>query len=819
MSREKTLSVTIDNRKLEARPGWTILETARENGIYVPSLCTWRHLPSYGACRLCVVEVDGLRGFPTSCTTPVEDGMVIRTDTAEIRTLRQEVLKLLLSEHPASCLFCDEKGECQEFQGTIRKVGMTTGCRYCPNDTQCELQQVVEAVGLTEASYKVYYRNFPVEKYDPFYDRDYNLCLLCGRCVRVCNNVRQNGTLSFKRRGRYTTIGPAFDRTHLEAGCEFCGACVNACPTGALSTKYSKWLGKPDAEVETTCVYCPVGCQIRLQVKNGEVIDVFPDYASPVDHGLICVKGRFAIPEYVHNPSRLTMPAELTPLGYNQISWDEALEKAAEQLKAAGPEGCLMVVSPQLSNEDFFVAQQLARDVLGTDDIVSSAMVELGEDFLPFLDLAMRAEGQDAIDGADAVLAVGFDSLYGFSPVGVGTKKAAERGAAVATLGVLDSNIDLQAELSVKANPSLWADFLEEFFVRAEEGPAKGARKGRTGLNGEVDAVTDLFAGRARTVIIAGPQIMSAPERRRLLAVLARFRDALSWKIVLAHPYTNLLGMAVMGAVKGLKPGQILGEGSDGPVPVAVRPVDLTKRRKVIYLIGEEVSAGLPECDFLIYQNALPSRAARRPDLVLPASLFPESAGTLINGGGRMLEIKKAILSPGEARPDWWVFVGLAGSLGHRKGKYKDIAGIHAEIKKQVKGFPFAKKRIEFPGISYPERAKAKRPSHGATSAAYPFLLFWKPDQDRYRGVALAEVVEGMKLIGNRGRLVVSHEDALRLGVTRGETVNVSSNGYEAEFPVAISTIAVPGTVHLLSAATVQFDANPCPVQIRRNHE
>jgi formate dehydrogenase major subunit len=254
-------------------------------------------------------------------------------------------------------------------------------------------------------------------------------------------------------------------------------------------------------------------------------------------------------------------------------------------------------------------------------------------------------------------------------------------------------------------------------------------------------------------------------------------------------------------------------------VPVEVRPVDLTKRRKVIYLIGEEVPAGLPECDFLIYQNALPSRAARRPDLVLPASLFAESAGTLINGGGRMLEIKKAIESPGEARPDWWVFVGLGGSLGHRKGKYKDIAGIHAEIKKQVKGFPFAKKRVEFPGISYSERAKAKRPSHGAASAAYPFLLFWKPDQDSYRGVALAEVVEGMKLIGNRGRLVVSHEDALRLGVTRGETVNVSSNGYDAEFPVAISTIAVPGTVHLLSAATVQFGANPCPVQIRRNHE
>ena len=227
MTKERKISLILDNVKIRVRSGLTILQAARENGVYIPSLCALEHLPSYGACRICVVEVDGLRGFPTSCTTPVEDGMVIRTDTAEIRSLRQEVLKLLLSEHPASCLFCSEQDECKEFQGTIRKVGVTTGCRYCPNDTRCELQEVTEKIGLSETSYPVYYRGFPVEKNDPFYDRDYNLCILCGRCVRVCNTVRLNGTLSFKQRGKMTTIGPAFDRSHLEGGCEFCGACVS----------------------------------------------------------------------------------------------------------------------------------------------------------------------------------------------------------------------------------------------------------------------------------------------------------------------------------------------------------------------------------------------------------------------------------------------------------------------------------------------------------------------------------------------------------------------------------------------------------------
>lgn len=202
MTREKAFTITIDNRHVDVKQGLTILEAARRHNIYIPSLCALDGLPSYGACRMCIVEVDGLRGFPTACTTPVEEGMVVRTESAEIRTLRQEILRLVLSEHPASCLFCGEQEECKRFQGTIRKVGMTTGCRYCPNDDRCELQQITEKVGLTDISYPVRYRNFPVEKDDPFYDRDYNLCVLCGRCVRICNTVRMNGTLSFKQRGK-----------------------------------------------------------------------------------------------------------------------------------------------------------------------------------------------------------------------------------------------------------------------------------------------------------------------------------------------------------------------------------------------------------------------------------------------------------------------------------------------------------------------------------------------------------------------------------------------------------------------------------------
>ena len=169
---------------------------------------------------MCLVEVEGARSFLTACTTPVEDEMIVRTHTDQIQKERKEILELILSEHTSSCLICEEREECKESMNTIRKVGVTTGCRMCPNEDSCELEEVVKKFDLQELNHPVYYRNLPVEKNDPFYDRDYNLCILCGRCVRICQEVRNANVLAFSQRGRDTVIGPAFNRTHIEAGCE-----------------------------------------------------------------------------------------------------------------------------------------------------------------------------------------------------------------------------------------------------------------------------------------------------------------------------------------------------------------------------------------------------------------------------------------------------------------------------------------------------------------------------------------------------------------------------------------------------------------------
>src|SRR5690606_14531624 len=250
-------------------------------------------------------------------------------------------------------------------------------------------------------------------------DRDYNLCILCGRCVRVCNNVRLNGTLAFKQRGKLTTLGPAFDRNHLEAGCEFCGAGVTVCPTGALATKARKWYGMAEAQTATTCTFCSVGCRLLLQVKNDEVIDVLPDYDSVGDQGLICVKGRFATPEYVNSPQRLERPQQLTPVGYEVISWEQAIDAAAQRFSSVKPDDVLVMVSPQLSNEDLFVAQRFVRKTLGSEMMISSVMADLGNDLAAFLDLTMHTSTYDSLEEAQGILSLGFDSTYGYTPIGI----------------------------------------------------------------------------------------------------------------------------------------------------------------------------------------------------------------------------------------------------------------------------------------------------------------------------------------------------------------------------------------------------------------
>ncbi len=259
------IKLTIDNKEIEVKQGATVLQAAQSAGIYVPTLCYHPDLQPYGGCRLCIVEIDNVRGLPTSCTTPATADMVVRTDTERLQNLRRSYLQLILTEHPNACLTCHRRERCGPNDICLHDVTVNERCVSCAANGHCELQRLVDYIGIGELSLPYEYKSLPVD-YDrePLIQRDYNLCILCGRCVQMCTDVRGIGAISFVSRGVDTVVSTAFDRPLQDSNCRFCGACVQVCPTGALVD--SEAVKHPDYDWEQAAVPCKYACPAGINI-------------------------------------------------------------------------------------------------------------------------------------------------------------------------------------------------------------------------------------------------------------------------------------------------------------------------------------------------------------------------------------------------------------------------------------------------------------------------------------------------------------------------------------------------------------------------
>ena len=234
--------MVIDGQEVKTEAGKTVIQAAMDAGLYIPYLCYYPGMKPYGACRMCVVEIENTRGTPASCTTPVANDMVVWTNTEQIQELRKGITELVVSEHPHGCLTCHRIELCGPQDICLRHVSVTDRCVACPKNDRCELKDTTLYVGTglsTPLNYK--YRSLPVESKDPFYDMDYNLCIVCGRCVRACEEIRVDSAITFTERAGVSLVGPAHGSSLLESGCEFCGACIDVCPVGALVETEYKW--------------------------------------------------------------------------------------------------------------------------------------------------------------------------------------------------------------------------------------------------------------------------------------------------------------------------------------------------------------------------------------------------------------------------------------------------------------------------------------------------------------------------------------------------------------------------------------------------
>ena len=297
------INLTIDNLKLTADEGATILEAALDNGIYIPHLCYHRQLEPVGVCRLCMVEIEG-RGLTISCKAPVEEGMVVRTETPEIDKVRRVALELLIANHHVDCLACAQNNQC-----AIQRLAAYMGISAERLD---QLRRVTATV--------------PIDTSNPFFDRDPNKCVLCGICIRTCDELQKVNAIDLAFRGPETTVGTFGNKPIAQSRCESCGECVVRCPVGALTFKNFQ---QPTRKVKTVCPYCGVGCGLYLGVRGDKLVSSLGDINSPVNKGSLCVKGRFGF-DFVNSPDRLTAPLVRKNGELVETGWEEALELVAE---------------------------------------------------------------------------------------------------------------------------------------------------------------------------------------------------------------------------------------------------------------------------------------------------------------------------------------------------------------------------------------------------------------------------------------------------------------------------------------------------------
>lgn len=342
------VNLVIDGQQVSVAAGTSILEAAKQVGIDIPNFCYDKDLTVAGACRICVVEVAGFRNMPPSCATTVAEGMVVQTESPAVLEARRMILELLLANHPQDCMTCEKTGN-------------------------CKLQEYCYRYGVSRSPFQGERKQYPIDSTNHLIERDQNKCILCGKCVRVCQEVQVTAAVDFAGRGFDTRITPPFDKPMSLEHCRFCGQCVDICPTGALVNKQIKGTRPWEVtKVRTTCPFCGTGCNFDLNVKDGRIVGVTSTPDAPVNGRSLCVKGRFHT-DLIYSPNRITKPLIKRNGVFEEASWDEALNLVAArfaEIKAKdGSNAIAAFSSARCTNEDNYVMQKFVRAVLGNNNV------------------------------------------------------------------------------------------------------------------------------------------------------------------------------------------------------------------------------------------------------------------------------------------------------------------------------------------------------------------------------------------------------------------------------------------------------------------
>ncbi|HSO47766.1 MAG TPA: 2Fe-2S iron-sulfur cluster-binding protein, partial [Rhizobiaceae bacterium] len=361
---EKTVTLTVDGFEVTVPEGTSIMRASMEAGIAIPKLCATDMVDAFGSCRLCLVEIEGRAGTPSSCTTPVAPGMVVHTQTGKLKDIRRGVMELYISDHPLDCLTCAANGDC-ELQDMAGAVGLRDVRYGYDGDNHVKAR---DTSGEANALW------MPKDESNPYFTYDPSKCIVCSRCVRACEEVQGTFALTIEGRGFDSRVSPGMHESFLSSECVSCGACVQACPTATLTERSVIEIGQPEHSVVTTCAYCGVGCSFKAEMRGEELVRMVPFKDGKANRGHSCVKGRFAY-GYANHKDRILNPMirESIDQPWREVSWDEALSHTAtriNEIKAQhGARALGGITSSRCTNEETFLVQKLVRAAFGTNNV------------------------------------------------------------------------------------------------------------------------------------------------------------------------------------------------------------------------------------------------------------------------------------------------------------------------------------------------------------------------------------------------------------------------------------------------------------------
>jgi len=851
--------LTIDGRSVELPEGASVLDGVNRLGIALPQLCKDPDRAALGACRTCLVHVEGQRGLPAACHLPARDGMVVATEHPDAVRVRRGVLDLTLS-------------------------------MLAPSPERAGFAQVGAASarhGLLEPSHPPLHR-YDVDASKSFFVLDREACILCGRCTVACDEVQQIGAISLLGRGHATRVGVFGDGPMASSVCTSCGQCVATCPTGALRPKETP--GKIVTRVETTCPYCGVGCGIEVGVREDDrlalMTDDVPSNRSSL--GMLCVKGRFGT-GFIHSRDRITRPMVRRDGRWVAVGWDEALDAAAEGLAThRGAFGAL--ASAKATNEDGYVVQKFCRVVMQTNDVdhctrlchspsVEAMLVSMGSG-------ATSNSYQDYED-AGCLLVVGADASANHPVIAVRFRRAVSRGARLVVVNPKRIELCDQADLWIQNRPGTdVALFNTMARVILDEGLANDAfiRARTEGFEAWRASLEGFTLERAERVI--GVPAGDVARAARWYARPPFTGSCLVWGMGItqhtngihnAHALLNLsLVAGQMGfAGSGISPlrGQnnVQGCGDAGCIPTNLpgyAPYDsdtlakfeeawgarppgrtgrvvtemvegcLTGETRAMYVIGENpllsepdlhhAEKALGQLDFLVVQDLFMHETAERAHVFLPAAAFAEKEGTFTNSERRVQRVRAALAPPGDARPDWWITCELARRVARRLGvevrRQFDYAGPAAIFDEMARLWPFlaglSHARLDREGgIQWP----CPVPDHAGTrflyaesfprgrarfvpalqlaeaaelpDADFPFVLNTGRLLYHWHGGTLTRRVQGLLELAPHLEVAIHPSDARRLGVETGTRVRVESRRGELAGYARVTEAVRPGAL------------------------